>query len=189
LGKRKRMRLVCVALAVALVGGCGGGDEGGGGTNALEVTRPDGSRVEFPDELNVWCGEPFDDRDPSDSMRSLNIVVGEIPLEDDANPTSYWTLTRRISAIEAGRKVTPGEDEHGFSVFVFDGARRNELTTDLIEAETPGSEVVVEEISCRPGGRVRVSIDLTLASEVGQGTVEARGTIDTTIGEPLPQPE
>jgi hypothetical protein len=183
------MKLLYVALAVALAGGCGGGDEGEGGTNALEVTRPDGSRVEFLDKLNVWCGEPFDDGDPSDSTRSLNIVSGEIPREGDANPTSYWTLTRRISAIEASRKVTPGEDEHGFNVFVFDSATRNELTTDLIEAETPESQVVVEEISCRPGERVRVSIDLTLASEVGRGTVEAHGTIDTTIGEPLPQPE
>ena len=35
------MKPLHVALAVALAGGCGGGEESKGGQNALEVTRRD----------------------------------------------------------------------------------------------------------------------------------------------------
>ena len=168
-------RLAALALAL-LLSGCGGGNDDGAASdpdaNVLEVTRNDGSRVEFSGTVRAWCekGRVF-------------VLGGRFPEEDEEHPPAFWYL----SAAEGQETIElPAEN----LLFVFDsavGSSGNELSSN--EEESSGS-VTFREWSCEQGDTVRVDVDATLDSEFHNApSVDANGQVEAVIGDPIPIPD
>jgi hypothetical protein len=168
-------RLIALALAL-LLAGCGGDEDDGAASdadaNVLEVTRNDGSRVEFSGTVRAWCedGRVF-------------VLGGRFPKEDEEHPPAFWYL----SAAEGQETIElPAEN----LLFVFDppvGSSGNELSSN--EEESSGS-VTFRESGCEQGDTVRVDIDATLDSEYHDlPSARAEGEIESVIGDPIPIPD
>jgi hypothetical protein len=196
-GKTAGVRIGFVALCIcALLSGCSAGDTSGGrsGANDLEVTRTDGTKVEFQGKVTAWCG-PLDELrntseegDPAGET-AIHIFGGELPGENVENPRSFWFFSRARNAIEDEPELElPDDDEPEPSFFVFDAARQNELSS--YHERSSGTIEVANWPGCREGEEVRLVVDGRLDSEISdQPTAEVEGEIVTIIGDGPPVPD
>jgi hypothetical protein len=193
-GKNTGVRLGLLALALAFLAvGCGteaAPDEKG--ANALEITRADGSRVQFADRIQAWCGwwgdlwgDPIP---PSERVPTLQVVGGELSTIDATKPTAYWMFARSIEDIERARSFelpddqVPDDEQGHATLYVFDPKTMSDLSS--YESGSSGN-VVVEMWGCRRGDGVRISVDATLDSEghAGDSLTKVRGQMEAVIGE------
>ena len=188
------MRSAFLAVGLLLLAcGCDvGGSSSAKGGNAMRVTREDGSRLKFSDDLHAFCarasnyvgtGKP--------GPVELWVVAGRLPPEkEDVEPTTLWLFSRSTREIERERRMSlpdEGEAPTHAAFFVFDSETENELASD--QEESKGT-IDVREWGCNKGDKVRLAVDGRLSSEFFQSpTVEVRGEVETVIGDPLPIPD
>jgi hypothetical protein len=179
-----------VLASLVLVAGCTSDDESSrpSDANALQVTRGDGSHVEFPPKLQVWCG-PVGDLEDGGSGTALHLVGGSLPRDDVENPPSFWTLSRTRAGIEEHPELElPERGLGGPVLFVYDGETQNELASHQEEAE--GTIAVEGWPGCRKGERVRIVVDATLGSEFSDmPDAKVEGEIVAVIGDRLDVPD
>ncbi|WP_395656592.1 hypothetical protein [Nocardioides sp.] len=149
------------------------------------LTRPDGSTYSFPD-VTVSCTPPrVDGGDPLGSGPGRIWLWSPIHLVgtgDDARVTEPFVyLEAIVDEIAGDRTFTWPNDwsmdtEHvPLTLFVADSEgrpRSNETSTN--EAAARGT-VHVLEAACDPEPVLRLEVDATLGSEVGQGTLHVGG--------------
>jgi hypothetical protein len=190
-GKAEVVRIGAVALGFGLLAsGCGGDGSPAKGGNDLRVTRDDGSRVKFSDDLHAFCARAsnYEGRGKAGPVE-LWVVAGELPPEEEnRKPTTYWVFSRPTEEIKRAPKARlPDEGLGGASLFVYDADTEAEFSSH--EERAKGS-VEVQEWGCEKGDQVRISVETTLEDEYFQGPLaEAEGKIEAVIGDPLPIPD
>ncbi len=126
--------------------------------NRLVFLRPDGTEVDYPGAVRVWCG-PWETDVP---VRSLHVQVG-------ARGRPFW----RMSAVLADVRRDPVvRFPHSFVfdrpseaiLFALDGT--NELSS--AEEEASG-RMTFRRARCGPRLRVRFRVDAALGSEFSDG--------------------
>jgi hypothetical protein len=185
--------MALATCVLVLAAGCGVNDDSPeeGGANTLRVTREDGSRVKFADEVHAWCA-PYEDPDgeqDGDEPMSVNVLGGEPPSEGE-EPGALWIFNRAVEDIERSPKLEfPHEEGSHAAVFVFDPKTGYELSS-MEEGST--GRLVVEEWGCEKGDAVRVTVDAQLESERGEApetVTPVEGQIVGMIGDPIPIPD
>jgi hypothetical protein len=191
-GKVAVVRIGVVALGfVLLASGCaaGAGSPAKSG-NDLRVTRDDGSRVKFSDDLHAFCARASNyEGSGKPGPVELWVVAGELPPEEEnRKPTTFWVFSRPTGEIKRAPKVRlPDEGLGGASLFVYDADTEAEFSS---HEERAKGWVEVQEWGCEKGDQVRISVDATLEDEYFQGPLaEAEGAVETVIGDPLPIPD
>jgi hypothetical protein len=182
-----------VALCVALVlAGCGSedADDGSASANGLQATREDGSRIAFPGDVRAWCGR-FDDLgagEKNNPRQALHVVGGELPGDDEDDPTSFWLYSQRLDSLAQDARVDLAKAPEDRAVmFVLDADTENELATNV---EDTAGTVDVAEWGCEQGDAVRLVFDGTLGSEFGDApSVTIGGEVEAEIGEAPKLPE
>lgn len=190
--RRRRAGLAAGSLAaVAVVAGLVlvGGDreeqdvatDTPGPDSSLVLTRPDGSTYAF-DEVSVSCADPGGDREQRlIELSSPFRLVEEGTDERLVVPFLYFRGP--LARLEAGETIRLGEPSLGRPgkapslLFVADtegGPRANEVSSD--QPDSAGT-VTVLEASCDPTPVLRLAVEATLGSEVGQDTLDVRGTV------------
>ena len=203
--RRRRRTAVVGATAFVVVAGVGtaaalsGGDDPGrttavdqpSGVSTLVMTRPDGSTYAFPD-VTVSCrppetqgGDPLGDPPGRIWMFSPIDLTGTAGSEDDVRPVHPFVYFEGIvDKIDGDRTFTFPSDwsmdsEHvPLTLFMADpqgSPRANEVSSS--ESGAAGTVRVVEA-SCDPEPVLRLEVDMTLGSEVEQGTLDVAGSLD-----------
>jgi hypothetical protein len=127
-------------------------------TNTLVFTRTDGSLVEYPFDVRVWCGR----WEPNVPVRTLHVRIG-------SRPTSRWSLSavvddvRRRPVVRLPRTFVWNEPE-GALLFATDG--QNELSS--AEEEASG-RIRFDRVRCGRRLAVRFRIRAVLGSEFFDG--------------------
>jgi hypothetical protein len=160
-------RLLLIALAFVLVAPAAAHAAELRVTNTLEFTRADGSLVEYPFDVRVWCGRW--ERDVP--VRTLHVRIGW------SRPTSRWSLSavvgdvRRRPVVRLPRSFVWNEPE-GALLFATDG--QNEVSSAEEEA---GGRIRFDRVRCGRRLAVRFRIRAVLGSELFDGEpVTVRGT-------------
>jgi hypothetical protein len=158
--------LLAVGVVLALLGPVAPAADAITVENGLVFTRPDGTRVDYPSRVRVWCG-PWE---PDVPVRSLHVQVG-------VRGGPYW----RLSAVVADVTRRPVirlphsfvfDRPTGALLFATDGT--NELSS--AEEEAAG-RLVFRRARCGPRMAVRVRVRATLGSEFSDGApLLVRGT-------------
>lgn len=196
--RRRRRRVAfagTAALAVIATAGTvvvlASGDDGGGDTIAVDqpsgpvstlvMTRPDGSTYAF-DDVTVSCEAP----DGADSAQGPQRIWAISPREFKGDrvlePFVYF---EGIVAKIAGDQTftfpndwTTASDEYPLVLFMADTEGNAHRSNEV--ASSAGGEsgtVRVVEASCAPVPTLRLEVDMTLGSEVGQQPLEIAGSL------------
>jgi hypothetical protein len=147
------MRSAFLAVGLLLLAcGCDvGGSSSARGGSAIRVTREDGSRLKFSDDLHAFCARASNyEGSGKPGPVELWVVAGELPPEEEnRKPTTFWVFSRPTEEIESAPKVRlPDQGLGGASLFVFDAGTEAEFTSD--EERAKGS-VEVQEWGLREG--------------------------------------
>ncbi len=165
------MKIVAPVFLLLLLSGCGGG-------RALQATREDGSDVDLRGHARAWCGAEDPSEPAAGQPRALHLVLGPFPPRG-ADPRSYLFVSHRLSELRRSGVITVGEDEDLASVYIFDSKTFDEAASNLAGAH---GTVRFRDVSCHPGGQVRVLLDAVLVSENGKGgDVHVRGELRAPI--------
>jgi hypothetical protein len=142
-------------------------------TNTLVFTRTDGSIVEYPLDVRVWCGR-WDRNVP---VRTLHVQIGW------SRPMSRWSLSavvgdvRRRPVVRLPRMFVWNEPK-GALLFATDG--RNELSSAVEDAS---GRVRFDRVRCGRRLAVRVRIRAVLGSEFSDGEpLSVRGSLRARAG-------
>lgn len=210
--RRRRRRASFVALAALVVVGTAGvvvtlNDASGTGgpdgsviavdppsdpTNALVLTRPDGSTYEF-DDITVSCTSPHKPGGNGKNTSSKRVWASS-PMEftrpdgrasEEALLEPFVLVEALVPRLQDGRTFTlPIEGPRGSSsspliVFVADpeGAPDG---NEVSSAEESSGTVRVLEASCDPTPVLRLQIDATLGSEEGKQSLKLEGDMTAT---------
>lgn len=134
--------------------------------NQLAFTRPDGTDVDYPSRVRVWCG-PWE---PDVPVRSIHVQVG-------ARGGPYWRLSAVVADVARQPVVRLPHSfvfdrPTGALLFATDGA--NELSS--AEEEASG-RLVFRRARCGPRLAIRLRVRATLGSEFSDGApLLVRGT-------------
>jgi hypothetical protein len=186
------VRIGALALALIVVAtGCafGDGTADQGGANALEVTRSDGSKVEFSKQVRAWCApdSDFEGGEEGDGPELVYVLGGDPP--DSEETGAYWLFARAVEDIQRSPDLEfPHVEGSEGALFVFDPERRYELSST--EEKSSGG-LVVEEWGCEKGDAVRISVDAKLGSEVTdeEVVIPVEGEIAAVVGDPVALPD
>jgi len=146
--------------------------------DSLRFARADGSTLAMHGRTYVWCGK-WDD---GTNVRTLRIQQGAV-----LSPP-WWTLEFRVDLGRRGYRIAlPTLVGRTGTMFVADRRTRLEASTD--SERSRGSITILDDVRCRPGSLVRVSVRATLASEEAGGpcdqggwNVRRQGRQDTRAG-------
>jgi hypothetical protein len=185
-----RSAFLAVGLLLLACGCDAGGSSSARGGSAIRVTREDGSRLKFSDDLHAFCARASNyEGTGKPGPVELWVVAGEFPSEDEnRRPTTFWYFRRPTEEIKrAPTARLPEEGFGGASLFVYDADTKAEFSSH--EERAKGS-VEVQEWGCEKGDQVRISVDATLEDEYFQGPLaDAEGEIEAVIGDPIPIPD
>jgi hypothetical protein len=120
----------------------------------------------------VWCGK-WDD---GARVRTLRIQQSSL-----LTPP-WWFLEIRLAIARRGQTVAfPQLTGRNATMFV--GSAPTHLETSAESEGSRGSMVILGDVSCRPGSRVRIRVRAHLASEEAGGrSVEVDGTFVGRVG-------
>ena len=139
---------------------------------SLRFASANGAPLAMRGKTYVWCGK-WDD---GTNVRTLRIQQGSVL----APP--WWTFE---VLLKLGRR---GHTIHfpalvGRTGTMFAGDRRKNLEASADSERSRGTVTILDDVSCRPGTRVRVSVRATLASEEAGGpSIRAGGVFAGTVG-------
>jgi hypothetical protein len=186
------MRVVLLAVLVAglLTGGCGSASEPSVGISTraseraqLVVRRADGSLVEFPGRVLVWCG-PWNDEVTAETIHIA--ALGDLPPKKDGW-YSYWRVWAVAADIHPGAHFrfplqSDYGDPRGVSVFVGDSVTGNELNST---GEDSSGGIAFFEGSCDKGAAVWFRVNAVIDSEFGDAEpVTMTGSFRGVVAEP-----
>jgi hypothetical protein len=152
-------RLLVIALAAVLAAPAAAHAAEVRVTNTLVFTRTDGSLVEYPFDVRIWCGH----WEPNVPVRTLHVRIGW------SRPTSRWSLSavvgdvRRRPVVRLPRIFVWNEPK-GALLFATDG--QNELSS--AEEEASG-RIRFDRVRCGRRLAVRFRIRAVLGSEFFDG--------------------
>jgi hypothetical protein len=152
-------RLLLIALAAVLAAPAAAHAAEVRVTNTLVFTRTDGSLVEYPFAVRVWCGH----WEPHVPVRTLHLRIGW------SRPTSHWSLSavvadvRRRPVVRLPRMFVWNAPK-GALLFATDG--QNELSS--AEEEASG-RIRFDRVRCGRHLAVRFRIRAVLGSEFLDG--------------------
>jgi hypothetical protein len=109
-------------------------------------------------------------------VRTLRIQQGSV----FAPP--WWMFEVLVTLARRGHTIHfPALVGKTGSMFV--GDRRTQLEASADSERSRGTVTILDDVSCKPGSRVRVSFRATLASEEAGGpSIQVRGVFDGTVG-------
>jgi hypothetical protein len=148
-------RLLVIALAAALVAPAAAHGAEVRVTNALVFTRTDGSHVEYPFDVRVWCGH----WEPDVPVRTLHVRIG----------WSRWSLSAVVADVRRRPivripNVFVWDEPKGALLFATDG--RNELSSGEEEAS---GRIRFDRVRCGCRLAVGFRIRAVLGSELFDG--------------------
>jgi hypothetical protein len=170
------VRLCALAVASVLVAGGCGSDDGNplaGNSDSLEVTRQDGSHVQFW-PMQAACFSEEGER---------RLVVQTFQNPDEGVRRGHLTFSRPTEEISRTPKLTFPESEGSeTALFIMDP----ETGYDLASSEHNSSgQLVVEKWGCETGDTVRVRVDAKLESYMHdeESLTPVQGEIVAVIGD------
>jgi hypothetical protein len=141
-------------------------------SDPLRFAWASGEALAIRGKTYVWCGK-WDD---GTSVRTLRI--------QQSSPFSppWWMLEVRVALGRRGHTVAfPALSGRTATMFAADPGKRLEVSAD--SERSHGTVAILDDVSCRPGSRVRLSIRATLAGEEAGGpSLRVRGTFIGTVG-------
>jgi len=140
--------------------------------DSLRFARADGSTLAMHGRIYVWCGK-WDD---GTNVRTLRIQQGAV-----LSPP-WWMLEFRVDLGRRGYRIAlPTLVGRTGTMFLAD--RRSRLEASADSEGSRGSITILDDVSCRPGSPVRVSVRATLASEeAGGAAIKVGGTFVGRVG-------
>jgi hypothetical protein len=143
-----------------------------GQPGSLRLTWADGSALAVDGKSYVWCGK-WDD---GTNVRTLRVQQGS-PLSPP-----WWMFEVRVALARRGH-VVRFPVLVGRSATMFAAYPRRQLEASAESERSRGTATILDDVSCQPGTRVRVSVRATLAGEkAGTPSITVRGTFAGTIG-------
>jgi hypothetical protein len=158
--------LLCAAIAGAAVA------QAGAASSSLRFSLANGSALAMHGKTYVWCGN-WDD---GTNARTLRVQQGSVL----APP--WWTFEVLVSLGRRGHAITfPALVGRTGTMFV--GDRRRQLEASAESERSRGKVTILDDVSCRPGTHVRLSVRAALASEeTGGPSIRVSGTFTGTVG-------
>lgn len=163
-----KLAFLLISFGLLLVS-CSDGDKPtdtgtGGVINSVVFERPDGSKVQFGTDIQIWCGAWEEGLVPN---QTLHIMVGAQTSGDGA--LKYWWLRAVVDDVTIGEEMTfPNsfiwDEPKDVDIFVFDSP--NELST---QDERSSGSIVFQQLQCHLGGDVEFTIEAVIGSEFGDG--------------------
>jgi len=168
-----RAPLSCVAIPAAIYAAAFAAAQGGAApASALRFVWADGSSLDMPGKTYVWCGR-WDD---GTNIRTLRIQQGS-PLSPP-----WWFLEVRVTLGNRGHTI-PFPTLVGRTGTMFVAYPRRQLEVSADSERSRGAVTILENVSCRPGSRVRFGVRARLASEEAGGpSIDVRGTFVGSVG-------
>ena len=160
----RRAAFALIVLLSGLAAGCGGDGAG----EAFSVTRPDGSKIEFSEGFEVFCGPWEEDV----AVPSLHVWSPPRSSLDESNPPqARFLFTGVLDDLETASTI---RFPHSFvfskpskgHVFVYDGKTKNEAGSDQEEA---GGSLTVRSFSCEKREAELEFDEVVLGSEFSDG--------------------
>ena len=168
--------LLAISTVTAALLGCSGGDA----EPALVITREDGTVVETDGTLRAWCGRP---RFQGEARRSLHVLEGERAFANTDDVPSYWTFHVELEKLDQTTQFAVPQvpvDTPSWVFFVYDAERDNEAAA--YQEGSLGS-IEVKRWGCDEEDVVTLTVNATVASEIGGEAVQVHGTVTTEIGD------
>jgi hypothetical protein len=141
-------------------------------SDPLRFARTSGAALAIGGKTYVWCGK-WDD---GTSVRTLRI--------QQSSPLSppWWMLEVRVALARRGHRIAfPVLSGRTATMFAADPGKGLEVSAD--SERSHGTVAILDDVSCRPGSRVRLSVRATLAGEEAGGrSLQVRGTFVGTVG-------
>ena len=139
---------------------------------ALVFHWSDGRPLAVPGTVYVWCGKWDDGFD----VQTLRIQQG--------SPFSppWWSIEVRVASARRGRRIA-FPTLSGRSASMFAGYPRKRLEASSDSERSSGAITIVDDVTCRPGSRVRLRVSAHLAAEESGGpSIDVAGTFAGVVG-------
>ena len=159
-------------LCVAILAGAAAAAQGVAPTGSLRFATAGGTPLAMGGKTYVWCGK-WDD---GTNVRTLRLQQGSVL----APP--WWMFEVRVALGRRGHAIVfPALVGRTGTMFV--GDRRTHLEASADSERSRGTVTILDDVSCRPGSRVRLRVRATLASEeAGGSSVRISGVFVGRVG-------